>query len=362
MMEQDPQPRTSALQIVGRATRSLLELPPSPGPRTWIALRAALSVSLPFGALTLLGHPEIGLQTAAGAFVALYAAGMGAAERAKVLPFVAAALIACTALGALLAPWPILLAIGLVGVTVVASALCFAYRVGPPGSVFFALAFGLSANITAVVDGERLNSPVTLMLAVSGGALFSYALALAPLLRRAERARPVRPVDELLPGPWLGAGERELLARVAVVAVLGTAVSVIWIDPHRAYWTVTAGVAVVGLVAGRRHAIGRGLHRTVGTLIGAGLYLAIAPLGRIPLLLVLLLGILQFAVESVVVRNYALALVFITPLVLLISGAATGGGDLWGSALERFLDTAVGVAIAMLTGLIHRRSAPRAYR
>lgn len=361
MVEQVSQPRTSALQVVGRATRSLFELPPSPGPRTGIALRAALSVSLPFGALTLLGYPEIGLQTAAGAFVALYFAGMGAAERAKVLPFVAAALIACAALGALLAPWPILLAVGLVVVTIGASMLCFAYRVGPPGSVFFALTFGLSANITAVVDGERLNSAATLLLAISGGALFAYLLALAPLLLRAERARPARALNELLPGPWLGAGEQELIARVAVVAVLGTAVSVLWIDPHRAYWTVTAGVAVVGLVAGRRHAIGRGLHRTVGTLVGAVVYLAIAPLGRIPLLLVLLLGVLQFAVESVVVRNYAIGLVFITPLVLLITGAATSGGDLWVSAFERFLDTAVGVAIAMLTALVHRRSAPRAH-
>lgn len=358
MVEQVPQPRTTAIQIAARAVRSLGALPPA-APRTSIALRAMLSLAVPLALMTLLGHPEIGLQAAAGAFVSIYAASLGAAERAKVLPFVAVALLACAALGALLSPWPMFLALGLIVTTIVTSALCHGFRLGPPGPVFFALTFGLAANVTAVVDGERLNSPVVLLLAVASGAAFSYLLALAPLLLRSERAKPVRPLRELLPGPWLGRGELELVARTAIVAIAGTAVNVLWLDPHRAYWTVTAAVAVIGLSAGRRHAVERGLHRTVGTLVGAGLYLAIAPLGQFPWLLVVLLASLQFVVEQTVVRNYALALVFITPLVLLLTGAAASGGNLWSSAGERFVDTAVGVALAIMTGFIHRRSRPR---
>lgn len=359
MTEHDPQPRTTALQVTQRALRSLVQMPPGPS-RIWIAVRAGLAVSVPFGVLALLGYPGLGLQTAAGAFVSLYAANMFAAERAKVLPLVAAGLISCAALGALLSPWPLLLAAGLVVATIATSMLCHAFRLGPPGPVFFALTYGLAANVTAVVDGQRVNSPGVFLLAIAGGALFSYLLALTPLLRRTERVRQVRPLRTLLPGPWLGQDEWELIIRTVVVALAGTAVSLLWLDPHRAYWTVTAGIAVIGLAAGRRHSLGRGIHRTVGTLLGAGLFLAIAPLGQFTWLLVLVLGSLQFVIEIVVVRNYALALIFITPLVLLLTGATMAGGDLWGSAFERVIDTLVGVALAVLTSFIHRRSAPRA--
>ncbi|QBE49156.1 FUSC family protein [Leucobacter triazinivorans] len=341
----------------GAAVRSLFALPPSPAPRRWVATRAALSIGVPSGLLALLGHEEIGLQAAAGAFVALFFAGAGAAERAKALPFVAAALVACAALGAALAPWPWLLAAGLVGVAVCASAFAFAFRVGPPGPVFFVLSYGLAANITAVVDGARLAEPGAFLAAMTCGSLFSYLVALTPLLRRAERARPVRPLRALLPGPWLGAGERELLLRIAIVAVIGTLSTVAMLDPHRAYWTVSAGIAVIGLTPSRGFAVGRGLHRTVGTLLGAALAVALAPLSAIPLLLVALLMLLQFGIELIVVRNYALALICITPLVLLMTAAATGTPDVSHAAGERVVDTALGSGLAVLTGLIHRRGA-----
>lgn len=349
-----------AASATGTAVRSLVALPPGPAPRFWIAVRAALSIGAPFGLLTLLGHEGIGLQTAAGAFVALFFANAGAAERAKALPLVGAGLLGCAALGVALSPWPWALAAGLVVVAVGASALSFAFRVGPPGPVFFVLSYGLSANVTGVIDGERINDPGVFLLAVGAGALASYLFALLPLLRRAERRRSVRPLRELLPGPWLGAGEQQLILRIAVVTVLAVLVSLLLLDPHRAYWTVSAGVAVVGLTPSRGIALTRGLHRTVGTLLGAVLAVALAPLGAVPLLLVLLLTLLQFGIELVVVRNYALALVFITPLVLLITAAATGTTDVTGAAWERVLDTAAGSALAILSGLLHRpvRSGP----
>jgi uncharacterized membrane protein YccC len=240
-------------------------------------------------------------------------------------------------------------------VAVVASACCFAYRVGPPGPVFLVLSYGLAANITGVVDGERITGPLPFLAAVAGGSLFSYLVALAPLLLRSERRRPARTLRQLMPGPWLGPGERRLILRIAVVSALGALVSMVLLDPHRAYWTVSAGVAVVGLTPSRGYSLGRGLHRTVGTLLGAGLAVALAPVAANPLLLVALLMLLQFGIELVVVRNYALALVFITPLVLLITAAATGTVDVVGAAWERLLDTMVGSALAILTALLHRR-------
>lgn len=354
----DPQSWRAILRAIlsasGNAGRSLVSLPAGPGPRAWIAVRAALSIGIPLLVCTLLGRPDLGLQAGAGAFVALFAASAGAAERAKVLPIVGGVLLACAGVGVALVPSHLAYSLGLIGVAIAVSVFALGLRLGPPGPVFFVLVYGLAGTITAVRDGARVTDPAVFLAAMCGGLLFSYLVALAPLLRSAERARPVRPLRELLPGPWFGIPERELLARIAIVAVVGTVVSVVWLDPGRAYWTVSAGVAVVGLTPGRSHSLGRGLHRTVGTLLGALLYLVIAPLGEHPLTLVLLVMALQFSIELVVVRNYALALVFITPLVLFISSAAAGGSDHWATAGERVFDTAVGSALAVLSVVVHR--------
>ena len=341
--------------VGGEAIRSLVRMPKPPGPRLAVSVRAALAIALPLALGTWLGRPDLGLQAAAGAFAPLYASALPPRERLKVLPIVAAALLVCASLGALLAPWWWALALGLVALAPLATALALAYRLGPPGPVFFVLMYGLASNVTGPgLDGVRRADPWTFLAVLAAGSVLSAMVTLAPLvLPRHVRAAP-RPLRELLPGPWLGAGERVLVARAAVVTVLGTAVSLVWLDPTHAYWTVAAGIAVVGVVPARRVSVARGLHRTLGTVLGALLYLLIAPLVQAPWVFVTVLVLLQFGIEIVVVRNYALALMLITPLVLFINEAAMGGANVQAVALERVIDTAVGSALAVMTVLLHR--------
>lgn len=350
------------MSVPGRAGKALLEalrslfaLPASPGPRTGVAIRAALSMGVPYVAMTLIGRPDLGLQAGAGAFISIFLAAGTAKERAIVLPFVGAALLCCGALGAVLAPSVLAFSLGLVAVTVVVGLFAFAFRLGPPGPVFFVLLYGLAANVTGVVGGERVNSPASFLLALAGGIAFSYGLAALPLILPSLRRAPSRALRELLPGPWLGRDEKELVTRIAIVAIVGTVVSVLFLDPHRAYWTVATGVAVVGLNSARNYSFVRGLHRTFGTLLGSAAYFVIAPLGQHRWALAVILPLLQFAIEHIVVRNYALALVFITPLVLFISGAAVPGIDIEAVALIRVIDTVIGTVIAMLTVPVHRK-------
>src|SRR5699024_4021205 len=104
------------------------------------------------------------------------------------------------------APSPWLSGIGLVVVAVAVSAFAFAYRLGPPGPVFFVLTFGLAGMITGLRDGERGTDPLPFLAAFASGLLFSYAVALLPLLVQSGRAA-ARPLREILPGPWMGPGE-----------------------------------------------------------------------------------------------------------------------------------------------------------
>ena len=319
-------------------------------------------MAVPFGLLTAFGRPDLGLQMGAGAFLAIYFANAAAGERLKALPPVAALLWLSAACGVLLTPWLWVWAVGLVLLATLLSMWVFGYRLGPPGSVFFVLVYGLAANATAVVDGERLTEPWVFLGTYACGLAFSYLVSIAPLVRPSVRRQKTRTLRQLFPGPWLGVGEWELVTRVAIAATIATTICVFFADPHRAYWAVASGLAIIALRhIGRTYTFGRGLHRMVGTLIGAGLFTLIAPLGENAWVLVAILGVFQFIIELLVVRNYAMALVFITPLVLFIIGSMSPGLQLMDSVGERVIDTVIGVVVALavvLTVRVRPRAEP----
>lgn len=337
---------------LGHAVSSLFRLAPAPAPRWPIGLRAAIAMAVPLAVMTALGRPDLGFPAATGAFVALYGTQLPVLERARVVPFVAGGLALAAVLGALAGPSAALTLAGLAVVALLSAVAMFGFAVGPPGPLFVVLVYGLSAHIVA--SGADAGAYVA---AVVGGILFSSLVSLAPLVLPSRRRTAPRPLREVLPGPAWPAGERTLVVRVVLVTVAGIGVGV-FVDPARAYWIVGAAIAVVGVVADRRAAFGRGLHRMIGTILGAGLYLLIAPLPIPTVWLALVLGVLQFTIELFVVRNYALALVFITPLVLLLTGAATGAVDSVAVATERVVDTLAGAALGAASGLLHAREEP----
>lgn len=333
---------------------SLFAFGPSPGPRWQLGLQAALGLAVPITVMTLLGQPILGFIAASGAFTVLFAGFSPVVERARVLTFVGAGLIVSATLGVLVADNAWLVSIGVVVIAVISAALAFGFRLGPPGPLFFVLVFGLSAHVIATAP----IAPPVYVAAFAAGVVFSYLVTLTPLLLPRVRAKRARPLRELLPGPALDADARMLLVRVVIVSVLGVLLGAI-VDPGRSYWVVGAAIAVIGVAAARRAAFQRGLHRMLGTIVGVGAYALLALLHPSGLWLALLLGALQFTIEIVVIRNYALALVFITPLVLLLTGAATGEIGSMDVALERMVDTLVGAALGAASGVVHPRATKR---
>jgi hypothetical protein len=331
---------------------SLFAFAPSRGPRWPLATQAAIGIAAPIAVMTLLGSASLGYIAASGAFTVLFAGSAAVVDRARILPFVALGLILCAALGVLASGDDWLVSIGVVLVAIASAALAFGFRLGPPGPLFFVLVFGLSAHVVAAGS----ISPLVYVAALAAGCVFSYLVAMTPLLLPRVRAT-AKPLRELLPGPALSADSRLLLLRVAIVAVLGVLLGLV-IDPERTYWIVGSAVAVIGVAAARRAAFQRGLHRMLGTIVGAGVYVLLSLLHPYGLWLALLLGALQFTIEFVVVRHYALALVFITPLVLLLTGAATGSIGSLDVALERIVDTVVGAALGAASGLLHPHTSP----
>lgn len=103
----------------------------------------------------------------------------------------------------------------------------------------------------------------------------------------------------------------------------------------------------------------RAAHRFIGTVLGLGVFAGLILLSPGPVVLVLALIALMFLIDFFVASNYAVAVMFITPMALLIS---TGGhvDSLGRVVVERGLENLIGVliAVAVLWGAFrhaHRR-------
>ena len=332
--------------------RSVFEIRPAPG-RFPVAIQAGLAIGIPAIGGALLGRPEIGLLASTGGFTALHLVDRSRRRRAAVLPFVAAGLVLSSALGVAASGflWLAVITVGVVAI--VAATVMFGFRAGPPSALMFTLTAGSSTHVaaSAAAGGGGQDGAVMIAL-VALGSVIAYLVVIAPLavpaVRRRDRAlhaaeAPVRFV--------LDATARVVLGRLAVGLVVAVVVGGM-LGEHRGYWVIVTAVAI--LQNGHRVSIGavRAVHRVAGTIVGVAVFVLIAALHATGLPLALLVTALQIGVELLVVRNYGLALVLITPLALSLS--TVGGSDPLLVARDRALDTALGGAIALAVLLVAR--------
>jgi uncharacterized membrane protein YgaE (UPF0421/DUF939 family) len=119
------------------------------------------------------------------------------------------------------------------------------------------------------------------------------------------------------------------------------------------YWVPTSCIAVMQGIS-VSHVVTRGLQRILGTLIG--LFLAWGLLALDPSTLTICLSIIvaQVLVEFLVVRNYAIAVIFITVLTIFLAEVNPASSNDSGAATvlfkTRMLDIALGCAIGCIGG------------
>lgn len=116
------------------------------------------------------------------------------------------------------------------------------------------------------------------------------------------------------------------------------------------YWAQIAAIAPLS-APGRTLQVERGLHRIIGTTLGIITTAFLLSFPAEPWQLVVWVVVLQFLAEMYVMRNYSLALLFITPLALLM--VQLGHPQPVGPMLEaRVVETAIGavVGIALVIG------------
>ncbi|MFG2821584.1 FUSC family protein [Kitasatospora sp. NPDC048365] len=239
----------------------------------------------------------------------------------------------------------------------------------PPGDPA-ALSRRLRSQVRLLVDGRR-RSPVLLAelsvasttasaTAATGGAGRGVRVPPSPFESTSRRAAEL-----------LGGRGSERTRRLAVFAVpalrmtLGTGAAgalALALGLGHGYWAAISAAAVLHSVSVRT-TTQRAVQRTVGTLAGLLIAVAVLAAGPGPTVLAVVIVVLEFLLEYFVVRNYALGVVFVTPLALLMSEltAPVSTGEL---VLDRALGSLLGIGVGLLCALlvVHDRAAVRVDR
>lgn len=315
-----------------------------------VALRAAISIAVPLLTLYAIGRLDWAVYAAFGAFTALYGRSSVHGHRLRMQATAATvfvvAVVTGTAIG--ISPqraWIVVPAAAVFAALV--SLVSDRQRWHPPGALFPIFALAACASIPS--------QPADLLpaaLIVTASALFALVVGAVGALRRGRslRSGPL-PAGAVQPRHAVRSGAGVLIAgAIATVSGIG-----------HPYWAMVSAVVPLSPTDFPTQ-IAKGAQRVIGTF--AGLAVAAAILLSHPPALVLVLVVigLQFGAEMLIGRNYALALLVVTPLALIMVDLAAPG-HIPSLLLERGVETvigvAVGIAVAWLTRapLWRRRSA-----
>jgi uncharacterized membrane protein YccC len=136
--------------------------------------------------------------------------------------------------------------------------------------------------------------------------------------------------------------------RLALCMGIAIAISQVFVEDH-AYW-LPMTVAIV-LKPDFGSVFVRGIHRSIGTVIGVGVAALIAALVHSNLGIVAIIAVLCAFIPWAGLRSYAATVAFLTPVILLmISLVFPGSAENF--AVQRLIDTLLGAAIALVFGYL----------
>lgn len=343
-MDSEPQPRTGRVDAnyLRQEWRQLATIRESNRP--WLmpfAAGMAIGIPLLIGAHS--DQMEYAVIASLGGLVFLYLPETSLQHRMVHLMACAFAMIACYALGLASQLVPELMMLSLTITATLVTMVCRFYQLGPPGSLFFVMAAAIAAYTPVETVSEL---PLRIGLFAMGclcAGLVAFIYSLYILRKRApEPVIPTPPArfdfvvfDSIIIG--VAVGQSLLLAQL--------------IGLEKAYWVPVSCLAVIQGM-NLRAVWERQLHRILGTSVGLVLSWGILSLPLDLWRIAGLIIVLVFIVETAIVRHYAFAAIFITPLTIMLGDAATLQQDSASAlALTRFLDTLVGSLIGLAGGV-----------
>jgi uncharacterized membrane protein YgaE (UPF0421/DUF939 family) len=251
-------------------------------------------------------------------------------------------LTACYALGLMSHFFaPVMMPV-LVFIAILVTMVCRFYGLGPPVSLFFIM----TASIGAYSPVEVMELPLKVGLLTMGcllACLIGFVYSVHTL-----RIQAPKPIAPLRPPTF----DFVVFDSVVIGVFVGISLAAAQLlHLEKAYWVPVSCLAVIQ-GASLRAVWSKQLHRVIGTVIGlmASWALLMLPLDKWRISLTMMA--LTFVIEFTVVRHYAFAAIFITPMTILLAEAATlGHGSPSALIQARFLDTVLGCFVGLVGGI-----------
>jgi uncharacterized membrane protein YccC len=348
-----PRPTPSRLASIGTlARRELHELITiNPSDRPWeLPFAVAIAAGLPmllgawFGKISDAGLASVGAMTI------VYVPRTRLDHRMATVMAAAFAMISCFALGQLSQLVPIARAPIIALVAAFVTMGCRYYRVIPPGPLFFVMA----TAIGAYTPGEIADVPARLGVFALGsiGAVVVAFLYNVHILRSRAPLPASPPPDDLLDVVVIDS----MIIGSFVGVSLGAA-QILGLD--KPYWVPVSCLAVIQGI-NLRAIWNRQVHRIIGTMIGLAVTWMLVRHATDPWVIALAIMTLTFCIETAIVRHYAFATIFITPLTILLAEAPTlGYVDSSTLIMARFADTVLGSLVGLAGGICLHSAALR---
>ncbi|MEW1835011.1 FUSC family protein [Microbacterium sp. NPDC079995] len=316
-----------------------------------VAIRAAVSVGVPLLVLWSIGRLDLSIYASFGAFAALYGRTDAIGDRMRMQGAAGTVMVAAMLIGTAVSVSG-LAALGAVAVVAAVAAtatlLAYATQWHPPGALFVVFSAGATASIPA--GAARFGDVLIVGLAAVA---FSVLVTLAAeTVSQRSFPRLPRTKNRLS----VGAVAVEMAVTVAVATLLAGTAGYLLLDSHW-YWAMVGAVAAVSGPHVKARVI-RGLQRLLGTVVGVLVAAGILALGLPPLAVILTAVALQAGAELFVGRNYAIAMIFITPLALLmvqLAAPTTATVLLTDRLAETLVGIIAGTAVAVASALIRRQ-------
>ncbi|WP_427018733.1 FUSC family protein [Pseudarthrobacter sp. P1] len=309
----------------------------------------AVRVGIAAGLMLVLGgwagQPQLAGIASLGALASAFSGSQPLPLRARHLALVGTALVLSTGLGAAMgAPGlPLAVQVAVLSLLAGAGALVFsAFTITGPGAVILVFAASAGAGFT-----HQSHQPPLVALAVAAaalGAVVGWLVAMSPALARTPRPDERHQVFSEGLASLRNCGFIHQAIRLAGASALsGWIAAAAGLDhPLWASMGAVAALQSLNFATTVQRSIQRLVGNVLGGLVAAGLILLQLDFWPTVALVVLF----QMAAEILVVRNYILCTLAVTPMALLMTGLGSQLGP--NAALSRMADTLVGVVLGVL--------------
>lgn len=213
------------------------------------------------------------------------------------------------------------------------------FRLRPPGSFFFIML----ASLAICMPFDLINIPTKIGL-IALGVMFACVFALFYSLYITKKQANVPAKQTFAKSEYANLAESAIIGFFIGASLLVGR----FFELDNPYW-VPISCAAIMQGANVSHVWQRSVHRIAGTAIGMGLVWLFLRFDLSLLNICIIILVLQFIIEMLVVRHYALAVIFITPLTFFLAELGSGVPVQYNQVVStRMIDIIIGSLIGLL--------------